>query len=270
MKKRLLAVLIAGLMTGTMAACGGTGTSAEEPHASAVQADDDDEPAAEPAAEPAVTGTEDVTVDAGADVTDIPQGVWIYGQSHNSWVVIDGDTWQCLNENGDAISEGNVISGDGVLELYDDSDTAFFTFSVEEDGALFDEMYMVEYFPVDHLPEKFPAQLEAEIGFDAIVGDWTYQEQDTDDYETYIDMAFVRIFEDGRYTIRYNGEEDDHLGIILIELDVNPDGTTIPMYSFFEGGNNYWNGCYMGYGEGEPIYFGNGGTARLIPAEGVG
>ena len=268
MKKKLLAVLMAGMMIGTMAACGGTAEVTEEPPIAVEQEKEEDD-------EPVVPEPEDITentenVDADVVDADIPQGVWIYSHNHSSWVVIEGNTWECLNENGEVLSEGKVIAHDGVLDLNDYTDSPFFTFEMMDDGSLIDDLYMVEYYPVDHLPEKFPAQLEAEIGFDEIVGDWTYQEQDTINYEDYNDMAFVRIFDDGRYTIRYNGEEDDHYGMIIIELDENPDGSTIPMYSFFEGGNNYWNSCYMGYGEGEPIYFGNGGTARLVPAEGVG
>jgi hypothetical protein len=268
MKKKLLAVLMTGMMIGTMAACGGAAEVTEEPPIAVEQEKEEDD-------EPVVPEPDDITentenVDADVVDADIPQGVWIYSHNHSSWVVIEGDNWECLNENGEVLSEGKVIAHDGVLDLNDYTDAPFFTFEMMDDGSLIDDLYMVEYYPVDHLPEKFPAQLEAEIGFDEIVGDWTYQEQDTINYEDYNDMAFVRIFDDGRYTIRYNGEEDDHYGMIIIELDENPDGSTIPMYSFFEGGNNYWNSCYMGYGEGEPIYFGNGGTARLVPAEGVG
>lgn len=283
MKKRLLTFLLSGIMIGTLAACGRTGNVTEQPPTAVNERDEDVDVDAD--AEYADTGSQEIEsqdVEAVSDeeeeiispdhVFDIPEGIWIYGKGHNEWIVTEGLFWHLVDVDGNTAVEGTLYANsEDNFDLFDENGQLYGTYTLKDDDTLFDETYQEIYYPVDQLPEKFPGELAKEIGFDSIVGDWTYQEQDSEDYSQYNDLAFVRIFEDGTYTIRFYDRESENSGVILIELEETPDeGQFNPVYSFFEGGNNYWNGCYTDYPEGEPIYFGNGGSARLIPAEGQG
>ena len=263
MKKKLLAVLMAGMMIGVLSACGGAGEVREEPPSS-VETEDEDE------TEDVVEDEEEVPVSPD-HVFDIPEGVWIYGKSRNCWVVTEGLFWHLVDENGDTVVEGTLYAEDeDTFDVYDANGGLYTTFSITEEGDLYDDIYMDLYYHVDHLPVQFPGELAEEIGFDDIAGDWVFQRQDEADPENYNDVAFISIRQDGTYTIRFYEDDIESEGVILIELEEFPEENYVPIYSFFENGNNFWEGCYAGEREDDAIYFGNGGTARLIPAEGQG
>ncbi|MBP5472526.1 MAG: hypothetical protein J6Y12_07635 [Lachnospiraceae bacterium] len=264
MKKKLLAVLMAGIMVGALAACGGNTEVTEEPPIPVEEETEEEEPVEEE--EP-----EEQQMLSPDHVYDIPEGIWIYGKSHNYWVVTEGLFWHLVDEYGETAVEGTLYAEDeDTFDVYDADGGLYTTFSITEDGDLFDEIYQELYYSVDHLPEKFPGELADEIGFNDIAGEWIYQEQDNENYENYNDVAFIQIRQDGTYTIRFYDDDTETEGVIIIELDEYPDGTAVPIYSFFAGGNNYWAGCYTGEREEDIIYFGNGGSERLVPAEGQG
>ena len=265
MKKKILALLMTGIMTGALAACGGTAEVTETPPSPVVEDETEEQE------EQIVDEQEEEELVSPDHIFDIPEGIWVRGVGHNEWVVTEGLFWHLVDQDGDTAVEGTLAAIDeDTFEVYDENGNLFRTFSITEDGDLYDEDYMELYYYRDHLPEQFPGDLSAEIGFNDIAGDWTYQEQDMDDLSSYNDVAFIRIFQDGTYTIRFYDDDSERDGVIIIELEEFPDGGTTPVYSFFEGGNNFWQGCYVGERSEEIIYFGNGGSARLIPAEGEG
>ncbi len=266
MKKKLLAVLMTGMMIGALSACGSTTEVTEEPPMpAALEVEPEQDEPEEPAQE------EEPEIVSPDHVVDIPESVWMRLKTHDSWVVTEGLFWHLVDINGDTVVEGTLYAEDeDTFSVYDNNGDLYATFSITEDGDLFDETYQELYYNVCTLPQEFPAQLAEEYGFEPITGEWNYQEQNEDDPATYDDVAFVQVCQDGTYTIRYYDDDSTRDGIILVELDEFPDGSTSPIYSFFEGGNNFWNGCYVGNYEGDTIYMGNGGSARLVATEGQG
>ena len=266
MKKKLLTVLIAGMMIGALSACGGTAEVREEPPSLVFE--DDDEIQVEP---DDVIDEEPVSPDYDVDV---PEGVWIHGKSHDYWIVIEGLSWRAVDTDGDTMEEGTVVGGtEDSFDMFDEYGDFMTTFTVTDEGDLIDHTYQELYCWVDHLPARFPGELADEIGFNDIAGDWVYQEQNADNPEAYDDIAFISIHQDGTYEIRFYGDDFYRDGVILIELEEFPgedEDSYVPIYSFFENGNNFWQGCYTGERTEGIIYFGNGASARLIPAEGQG
>ncbi len=270
MKKKILALLMAGMMIGSLTACGGASEVTEDP-TPVIELDEDEDEDQDDSEEVVDEEDEEEEMISPDHVFDIPEGVWKYGKSFNCWVVTEGLFWHLVDSNGDTAVEGTLYATDeDTFDVFDENGNLYTTFSITEDGDLFDETYMELYYAVDHLPEKFPGELADEIGFNDIAGDWIYQEQDTEDYENYNDVAFIQIFQDGTYTIRFYDDDSERNGVILIQLEEFPDGSSTPVYTFLEGGNNFWQGAYVGEREVDEIYFGNGGSARLIPAEGQG
>lgn len=269
MKKKLLTVLMAGMMIGALSACGGTAEVTEEPPAPVEEVvEEQGQP------EEVIEDEEEEEMVSPDHVFDIPEGVWIYGKSHNLWIVTEGLFWHAVNEEGETVEEGTLYAeSEDSFDIYDPNGQLVTTFTITDEGDLFDQTYQELYYWVDHLPARFPAELADEIGFNDIAGDWVYQEQNADNPEAYDDIAFISIHQDGTYEIRFYGDDFYRDGVILIELEEFPgedEDSYVPIYSFFENGNNYWQGCYTGERTEGIIYFGNGASARLIPAEGQG
>ncbi len=270
MKKKLLTILLAGMMIGTLSACGGTAEVREEPPTAVTE--DVEEPE-EP--EDVIEDEEDEDEIISPDhVFDIPESVWIYGKSHDTWFVTEGLFWYAVDLDGETVDEGTLYAeSEDRFDVYDPDGELLTTFTITDEGDLFDETYQELYYQVGHLPARYPGELADEIGFNDIAGEWVYQEQNIDNPELYDDIAFIRIYQDGTYEIRFDGDDYFRDGVILIELEEFPgedEDSYVPIYSFFENGNNYWQGCYTGERTEGIIYFGNGASARLIPAEGQG
>ncbi|MBP5762923.1 MAG: hypothetical protein J6W48_08130, partial [Lachnospiraceae bacterium] len=268
MKKKFLAVLLAGIMVGALAACGGTAEVTEEPPIPVEEEIEEEEPVED---EDVIEDEEEEIVSPD-HVFDIPESVWIYGKSHDTWFVTEGLFWYAVDLDGETVDEGTLYAeSENSFDVYDPDGELLTTFTITDEGDLFDETYQELYYQVGHLPARFPNELAEEIGFNDIAGEWVYQEQNIDNPELYDDIAFIRIYQDGTYEIRFYGDDSFRDGVILIELEEYPgEDSYTPIYSFFEGGNNYWAGCYTGEREEDIIYFGNGGSERLVPAEGQG
>ena len=260
MKKKILALLMAGMMIGSLTACGGASEVTEDP-TPVIELDEDEDEGQDDSEEVVDEEDEEEEMISPDHVFDIPEGVWQYGKGLNFWVVTEGLFWSLVDSDGETVVEGTLYANsENSFDVFDEDGNLYTTFSITEDGDLFDETYM----------EQFPGELADEIGFNDIAGDWIYQEQDSVNYEEYNDIAFIQIFQDGTYTIRFYDDDSERNGVILIQLEEFPDGSSTPVYTFLEGGNNFWQGAYVGEREVDEIYFGNGGSARLIPAEGQG
>ena len=106
MKKKLLAVLMAGMMIGALSACGGTAEVTEEP------------PIPEPEYVEEQGQPEDVIEDEEDEeemispdhVFDIPESVWIYGKSHDTWFVTEGLFWYAVDLDGETVDEGTLYA----------------------------------------------------------------------------------------------------------------------------------------------------------------
>ena len=96
MKRKLLAVLMAGIMVGALAACGGNTEVTEEPPIPVEEETEEEEP-------------EEQQMLSPDHVYDIPEGIWIYGKSRNYWVVTEGLFWHLVDEYGETAVEGTNI-----------------------------------------------------------------------------------------------------------------------------------------------------------------
>ncbi|MBO7530426.1 MAG: hypothetical protein J6T50_01340, partial [Lachnospiraceae bacterium] len=104
MKKKFLAVLLAGMMVGALAACGGTAEVTEEPPISVEEETEEEEPVED---EDVIEDEEEEIVSPD-HVFDIPESVWIYGKSHDTWFVTEGLFWYAVDLDGETVDEGTL------------------------------------------------------------------------------------------------------------------------------------------------------------------
>ncbi|MCR5249554.1 MAG: hypothetical protein K6E50_02980 [Lachnospiraceae bacterium] len=253
MKKRVLALLLAGVMAASsLTGCG----EKEEPAKKTEDNKEEDEPEEEPEEKKPAEDEKEVSAF---------DGIWIRDKTHDRWVVIKGSKWHEVDYNGEASSDEKVeYREDGkYADLIDSDGSVYLTFSIAPDGGLFDETFQETYSPEDKLPDVFPGQAAATLGFDDIADGWYYEVIDPDNLTDYVAQGTIQIEADGTYTMCWN-DGDVTTGTILIEYAENPDGSSYPVYSFFAGGNNLW--IAGTYDESEPQYLwiGNGGMERLV------
>lgn len=260
MKKRALALFMAGVtVLSTLCAC-----TKEEPAANREdnvkveeEKDKDTEKPAEEKEEPVAETKENGFI-----------GIWRYDKTRSLWYEIKEDgKWSSIDDMGN-VSDGGTVkySEDGEkAELIDKDGITNAIFTLDSDGAVFDEYFQETYTKVDELPD-----FDIEIDFSPIAGYWAYQQLDPDDLETFETTAYVYVKEDGTYTIIWNDDPSNTVGIIKQEYEEYADGSRIPLYSFFAGGNNYWLSCFADNEDPDVFYIGNGGMERFYREMGQG
>ena len=253
MKKKVLAVMLAGALAVTSLAGCTDNSSSKGSEVKPTEAEE------EPEKDPAPT--EEPKVEANAF-----KGLWVRNKTLDTWIEIGDDSWRMINYLGDEADGGKLQLNGEKADLYDKDGELFITMSVSGPDTLFDETYQEDYSAVDALPD-----FEAETDFTPICGDWIYEKVDDSNLTDFISLAYVHVNDDGTFNvIWYDETEGENTGHIEFAEEVFEDGTALPFYKFLIAGNNFWIAGY--YNQDDPAVFwvGNGGMERLVKLKGQG
>ena len=108
-----------------------------------------------------------------------------------------------------------------------------------------------------------------------ILGDWIYEQNDTiyttgDPGDFFTEVAMVLVRADGTFSAHWTFEDYDHEGIVKIEYEEYSDGSKVPMYSFYENGNEFWFSCPCEQEDPDIFVIGQEGLERLTRNKGQG
>lgn len=179
-----------------------------------------------------------------------------------------------IQENGRFVffdDEGN-ISEEGYLkveydEMPDGTKLPFFAFYVDEnDEESWDMCYCdhddpnVYYFGNGGMSRIIREGYTIDDqSFNDIADVWNYQEIDRTSNE-YVTLGQVEIGHSGYYTFYPCEGSDSITGIIKIEYETYPDGTSKPFYAFYNNEDTLWTSCFFDQLDHDRFYAGNGGT----------
>ncbi len=276
MKKKLLTSIIAFTCIFSLAACSGKteSTSKENGTSTSVSASAESKSSTSVStASSASVSAPQASVSEDNNTADYNiNGIWARDKLNDEWIVIEneGTDWKLYSWMGDVAVKGTVkLSGDN-FDLVDEFGDTYATVNLMDANTLFDVDYQSTYSKTDSLPEVFPGVLANQIGFGAIEGNWIYQTSSRDNTAEYTNTAYVEVFTDGTYSIRWLDDMSEATGMIMIDTYETPDGAQNVVYSFIEGGNNPWVTAEVSSENPEVLVIGQEGTERMIVNIGEG
>lgn len=270
MKKKLLTSIIAFTCIFSLAACSGKteSISKENGTSTSVSASAESKSSTSVSTASSASVSEpQASVSEDNNTADYNiNGIWVRDKLNDEWIVIEneGTDWKLYSWMGDVAVKGTVkLSGDN-FDLVDEFGDTYATVNLMDANTLFDVDYQSTYSKTDSLPEVFPGVLAHQIGFGAIEGNWIYQTSTRDNTSEYTNMAYVEVFTDGTYSIRWLDDMTEATGMIMIDTYETPDGAQNVVYSFIEGGNNPWVTAEVSSENPEVLVIGQEGTERMI------
>ena len=253
MKKKVLAVVLAGALAVTsLAGCTDNSSSQAgeaEPTKAEEEAGKDPAPTEEPKEE--VNGF---------------KGLWVRNKTQDTWIEIGDDSWCLINYMGEEADGGKIEINGEKADLYDENGDLYITMSISGPDTLFDETYQEDYSAVDALPD-----FDTLADYSLILGDWVYEKINGSDLESFESFAYVHVNDDGTFNVTWFDEaEGENTGNITYGEDIFEDGTVLPYYKFMIAGNNLWISGYYDQDDPGVFWIGNGGMERLVKLAGQG
>ena len=260
MKKRLLALMMAGIMSvAALTACGDEGTDNTKKESEKEKDEEKEEKKEE---------KEEETEDEGVD--DVPSDtilsyftVWERDKTMDTWIQIDEDgSWTMINYSGEVAETGSweiAADDDTHMDLIDSNGDIYITMSFVDETTLFDETYQETWTNIGSLPE-FDNGPDVSV----LSRDWIYQVTDPDDPSAFIAAGYVYVDNIGNYSYTDNDSNETVSGTVVVNYEQYENGEMVPYLAFYEGGNNFWIGCYYDESDPDTFYIGNGGMERLV------
>ena len=97
-----------------------------------------------------------------------------------------------------------------------------------------------------------------------LVGEWDYQQQNSQNGAIYDDAGTVTVAANSTYTYQPKDGSAAKNGTIKVDYDEYSNGDKVPFWSFYDNDGSFFIGLYCTQNVPDTFYIGNGGAERLV------
>ncbi|MBQ5339296.1 MAG: hypothetical protein IK134_01295 [Oscillospiraceae bacterium] len=97
-----------------------------------------------------------------------------------------------------------------------------------------------------------------------LIGEWYYQEQDSQNGALYNMAGFVTVKADSTYLYQPRNGAAPKKGTVKVDYDEYGNGDKVPFWAFYDNDGNFFIGIYCTQEHCDTFYVGNGGSERIV------